>query len=165
MSLTDNGLELLSPEECHDLLARSGVGRVGVTIAALPAIFPVNYGLVGENIVFLTGEATKLRAAVDHAVVAFQVDQFELGAGWGWSVLAVGIATEISDPAELAAARTLGLRPLAQGVRTHFARIRPEFVSGGRLLLDPGHQAAPEAGRKGDFRPYPAGRSKRTILR
>src|SRR5258708_30353275 len=135
MPLTDNGLELLTPEECHDLLARTGVGRVGVTIAALPAIFPVNHGSLDEDIVFLTGEGTKLRAAVDRAVVAFQVDQFDLATGTGWSVLAVGIATEITDPEELAAARRLGLRPMARGVRTHFVRIRPEFVSGRRILL------------------------------
>jgi nitroimidazol reductase NimA-like FMN-containing flavoprotein (pyridoxamine 5'-phosphate oxidase superfamily) len=134
MPLTDNGLELLTSEQCHDLLARAGVGRVGVTIGALPAIFPVNYALLGEDIVFLTGEGTKLRAAVDSAVVAFQVDEFDLEAGWGWSVLAVGIADEITDPAELAAAHHLGLRPLAQGDRSHYVRIRPEFVSGRRLF-------------------------------
>lgn len=136
MPLTDNGLALLTPEQCHDLLPRIGVGRVGVTIAALPAIFPVNYARLGEDIVFLTSEGTKLRAAVDRAVVAFEVDQFDLLAGWGWSVLAVGFATEITDPDELAAARRLGLRPLAQGDRTHFVRIRPEFVSGRRLFRD-----------------------------
>jgi nitroimidazol reductase NimA-like FMN-containing flavoprotein (pyridoxamine 5'-phosphate oxidase superfamily) len=136
MPLTDNGLELLTPEQCHDLLARTGVGRVGVTIGALPAIFPVNYALLGEDIVFLTSEGTKLRAALDRAVVAFEVDQFDLVAGWGWSVLAVGIATEITDPEELAAARALGFSPLAHGERTHFVRIRPEFVSGRRPLRD-----------------------------
>ena len=78
MPLTDNGLELLTPDQCQDLLARSGVGRVGVTVAALPAIFPVNYALLGDDIVFLTGEGTKLRAAADRAVVAFQVDGFDL---------------------------------------------------------------------------------------
>ena len=137
--MTDNGLELLTAEQCHDLVAGEGVGRVGVTIAALPAIFPVNYGLLGDDIVFLTGEGTKLRAAVDHAVVAFQVDQFDLVTRRGWSVLAVGIATEVSDPDELAAARGLGLQPMAGGDRSHFVTIRPEFLSGRRLFLDPGH--------------------------
>ena len=131
MPLTDNGLELLGPDECRLLLGRGGVGRVGVTIGALPAIFPVNYAILGEDIVFLTGAGTKLQAAVDHSVVAFQVDWFD-GAS-GWSVLAVGVAAEITDPAELDAAQALPLVPFAGGDRSHFVRIRPEFDSGRRI--------------------------------
>ena len=128
MPLTDNGLELLTPEQCHDLLPRAGVGRVGVTIAALPAIFPVNFALLGEDIVFLTGEGTKLRAATDRAVVAFEVDQFDLVAGWGWSVLAVGMATVITDPEELRLGPPLGPAAARAGradlLRADPARVR-----------------------------------------
>jgi nitroimidazol reductase NimA-like FMN-containing flavoprotein (pyridoxamine 5'-phosphate oxidase superfamily) len=131
MPLTDNGLELLAPDECRLLLGRGGVGRVGVTIGALPAIFPVNYAVLGEDIVFLTGAGTKLKAAVDRSVVAFQVDEFD--SARGWSVLAVGVATEVTDPAELDAVRALGLVPFAGGERSHFVRIRPEFMSGRRI--------------------------------
>jgi nitroimidazol reductase NimA-like FMN-containing flavoprotein (pyridoxamine 5'-phosphate oxidase superfamily) len=132
MPLTDNGLELLAPEECRALLARGGIGRVGVTIAALPAIFPVNYALLGDDVVFLTGAGTKLRSAVERSVVAFQVDEILDRAGW--SVLAVGLASEITEPAELATAGTLGLMPFAGGDRSHFVRIRPEFLSGRRII-------------------------------
>jgi nitroimidazol reductase NimA-like FMN-containing flavoprotein (pyridoxamine 5'-phosphate oxidase superfamily) len=132
MPLTDNGLELLPPEECRALLGRASVGRVGVTVAALPAIFPVNYALLGDDIVFLTGEGTKLRAAAQQAVVAFEVDDVD-AAGGGWSVLLVGMASEITDPAERASAEALGLEPLAGGRRDHFVRIRPEFITGRRV--------------------------------
>lgn len=133
MTLIDNGLEILSPEECHDLLGRAGVGRVAVTIAALPAIFPVNYALLDGRIVFLTGEGTKLRAAVERAVVAFQVDHIDELRGSGWSVMAVGLAEEITDPEEIRGAQRLGLRPFAGGDRSRFVRIRPEFLSGRRI--------------------------------
>lgn len=133
MCLIDNGLEILSPEQCHDLLRRNSVGRVAVTIAALPAIFPVNYAVLEGAIVFLTGEGTKLQAAVDRAVLAFQVDHFNESLGSGWSVMAVGLAEEITDPVERAAAEELALRPFASGERSHFVRIRPEFVSGRRI--------------------------------
>jgi uncharacterized protein len=134
MFLIDNGLEILSPEQCDDLLRQCRVGRVAVTVAALPAIFPVNYAFLGSDIVFLTGEGTKLQAAVDRAVVAFQVDHFNESLGSGWSVMAVGLAEEITDPEELASARRLDLRPFASGERSHFVRICPEFVSGRRIL-------------------------------
>lgn len=134
MFLIDNGLEILTPEQCHDLLRRSRVGRVAVTIAALPAIFPVNYAVFEGDIVFLTGDGTKLQAAVDRAVVAFQVDHFDESLGSGWSVMAVGLAQEINDPDEAAAAQRLGLKPFAAGDRSHFVRIQPEFVSGRRII-------------------------------
>lgn len=133
MTLIDNGLEILDPDECRDLLRRAVVGRVAVTVAALPAIFPVNYAILGEDIVFLTGGGTKLRAAVTHTVVAFEVDDFDTSRPGGWSVMAVGVAEEITDPEQITAARGLGLRPFADGHRTHFVKIRPEFMSGRRI--------------------------------
>ena len=134
MPLIDNGLEILSPEQCHELLRRNDVGRVAVTVAALPAIFPVNYAVVDGDIIFRTGEGTKLRAAVGHAVVAFQIDHFDRSIGSGWSVMAVGLAEEITQPFELERAQQLGLRPFAVGDRPHYIRIRPEFLSGRRIL-------------------------------
>ena len=134
MTLIDNGLEILSPEECHDLLRRNSVGRVAVTVAALPAIFPVNYAVLDGDIVFMTGEGTKLRAALERAVVAFQVDHINEADAAGWSVMAVGLAEEMTDPDEIARASSLGLHPFAGGDRSHFVKIRPEFVSGRRLV-------------------------------
>jgi len=134
MPLIDNGLEILSPEQCHDLLRRNTVGRVAVTIAALPAIFPVNYAVHDGDIVFLTGEGTKLRAAADGAVVAFQIDHFDEAVRTGWSVMAIGLAQEMTDADDVAWARGLGLQPFAAGDRTHIIRIRPEFISGRRIV-------------------------------
>jgi len=134
MTLIENGLEILTPAQCTALLEGGTVGRVAVTVAALPAIFPVNYTVLHDQIVFLTGEGTKLRAAVDRAVVAFQIDHFDQTTGSGWSVMAVGLAEEITDPDELATAWQLNLRPFASGDRSHFVKISPEFISGRRIL-------------------------------
>jgi len=133
MPLIDNGLEILSPEQCHDLLRRNNVGRVAVTVAALPAIFPVNYAVLDGDIVFRTSEGTKLRAAVDRAVVAFQIDHYDAVSGSGWSVMVVGLSEEITDPTELGRAQGLALRPFAEGDRPHFVRIRSDFLSGRRI--------------------------------
>jgi uncharacterized protein len=134
MPLIDNGLEILSAEQCRDLLQRSTVGRVAVTVAALPAIFPVNYAVLDGQIIFRTGDGTKLRAALEKAVVAFQVDHFDGSVASGWSVMAVGLAEEITDPHDLAAAEALGLLPFAAGDRSHYIRIAPEFLSGRRIV-------------------------------
>lgn len=133
MPLIDNGLEILSPTQCRQLLQGSTLGRVAVTVAALPAVFPVHYAVLDDDIVFLTGDGTKLRAALERAVVAFQIDHFDESRASGWSVMAIGMAEEIADPDELRAARGLGLRPLAGGDRSHFVRVRPELLSGRRI--------------------------------
>ena len=134
MPLIDNGLEILSPEQCHDLLRRNTVGRVAVTVAALPAIFPVNYAALDGQIVFRTGEGTKLQAALDKAVVAFQIDHFDGSVASGWSVMAVGMAEEITDADEVVVAEALGLLPFAAGDRSHYVPIRPPFISGRRIV-------------------------------
>ncbi len=56
------GLEVLERHECLRLLASQPVGRVAVVVDAWPMIFPVNYALDGDSIVFRTDEGSKLPA-------------------------------------------------------------------------------------------------------
>jgi nitroimidazol reductase NimA-like FMN-containing flavoprotein (pyridoxamine 5'-phosphate oxidase superfamily) len=131
--LIDQGLAILPEEECFELLATQHVGRVAVTVGALPAVFPVNYALMGGSIVFRTGEGTKLDAALRNAVVAFEIDEFDGFGHAGWSVMAVGVAREMTADA-LDQARTLPLRPWADGARDRYVQIVPELLSGRRIV-------------------------------
>jgi len=132
--LLDDGLELLSEADCRSLLASGSIGRVGVTVGALPVILPVNYAYVDGGIVFRTAEGTKLRAAVDRAVIAFEVDHYDEDLRDGWSVLAVGRAVEVDGEGEREAYRALGLAPWADGTRTHYVRMEPEMLTGRRIV-------------------------------
>ena len=67
----------------------------------MPAAHPVNYLLDGEEVVFRTGEGAKLAAASRGVVVGFQADEIDVERRNGWSVLGVGEAYEILDPARL----------------------------------------------------------------
>jgi hypothetical protein len=134
VTLTTDGLEILTEPECRHLLAGGKVGRVVVTVGGVSAVFPVIYAVVGGDIVFFTGEGTKLSAATHGSIVSFEVDEFDLERATGWSVLAVGPATSASDV--LAdRARALQCFPLAAGDRRHAVRIRPEFLAGRRVAL------------------------------
>ena len=137
MEVVDEGLELLTEEECRTLLAGAEVGRVAITFGALPAVLPVNYGLLDGDIVFLAGEGTRFEAALRHAVVAFEVDEIDPLREGGWSVLAVGAVREMTGESELAAARALGIRPWVKRARTHFVRLHPEMLTG-RRIAEPG---------------------------
>ena len=99
-------LEALSEEECWTLLSGERVGRVGLTVGAMPAILPVNYTVFDGAIVFRTTVGSKLSAAIAHAVVCFEVDFFDAQTHQGWSVLAVGMADELAEPLR---SRVIGL--------------------------------------------------------
>ena len=133
MVFTD-GLEVLSEDQCRRLLSQADVGRLAITVSALPAIFPVNYAVLDGDIVFLTGEGTKLRAAVDEAVVAFEIDDIDPETKTGWSVLVVGMARELQEDGALARVAALGLVPWAPGDRHHVVRLQSEIVTGRRIV-------------------------------
>lgn len=140
--IVDQGLELLTEEQSRRLLAGSEVGRVGITLGALPAIFPVNYRIIDGAIVFRTGPGSKMSAAAAGAVVAFEVDDYELSDRSGWSVLAVGQAEVVDDPDLAGKVADAGLAPLADGCRSTIVRIEPTFVSGRRLVHTPSTEPA-----------------------
>lgn len=134
--IVDEGLELLTEDEAWDLLALGEVGRVGVTIGAMPAIFPVNYRVIDGAIYFRTSPGTKHSAATDGAVVAFEVDDYQLADRTGWSVLAVGTANVVHELEVTRKVIDADLVPLANGVRSAIVRIEPAFVSGRRIVHD-----------------------------
>lgn len=131
--LIEEGLELLDEPECRSLLAGGTIGRVGMTVAALPVILPVNYAYLDGDVVFRTSDGTKLRASQAGTVVAFEVDSYDTDAQSGWSVLAVGRAREITESDDIDEARALGLAPWANGERTRYVRLHPEMLTGRRI--------------------------------
>jgi nitroimidazol reductase NimA-like FMN-containing flavoprotein (pyridoxamine 5'-phosphate oxidase superfamily) len=147
METDSNGLIVLPRGQCLRLLRRSRIGRVVVSIGALPAAFPVNFALLDDDVVFRTAPGTKLSAAVDGAVVGFEVDRIDPLLESGWSVLIQGTASVLSGDDELERAKRLHLRPSAPGDRRHYVRIRSELISG-RRFLSPLHSMS-DAGARG----------------
>lgn len=135
--LVEEGLEILAERLCLDLLAGEQVGRIAVSVSALPAIFPVNYRVVDGDVLFLTGDGLKANAAIAGNVVCFEVDHIEPERRAGWSVLIVGQA-RIVPAEERDAMGDLGLSPWAGGAKAHLVRIHPEFISGRRITADEG---------------------------
>ena len=130
----------ISPEECLTLLDLADVGRIGVSVHALPVILPVNYVIHDGDVVLRVSSGTKLAAATAGAVVAFEVDHHDHHGTSGWSVLVQGRAEEIVDPGELTQARMLPLHSWAlDGSADHYVRIRTATISGRRFQpVEPG---------------------------
>lgn len=59
---------------------------------------PVNYRMLGDDIVFRTSESGSRAAAARQPRVSFSVDHIDDALAEGWSVLARGEAAAITDP-------------------------------------------------------------------
>jgi nitroimidazol reductase NimA-like FMN-containing flavoprotein (pyridoxamine 5'-phosphate oxidase superfamily) len=117
------------------LLAGQQLGRIFLAVNGVPEIFPVNYVVDGESLVFRTSEGTKLDGVVRSSRVAFEVDTWDVD--HGYSVVARGLAAPITDPAEIAHVEALRLRPWVPTVKTVFVRIAVDEVSGRKFAFGP----------------------------
>lgn len=133
MEVDRHGLEVLSDECCLALLRGQWLGRLAVSIGALPAILPVVYAVDGSSVVFRTVAGSKLEAIGHGQVVCFQVDDADRQTHRGWSVMIVGKAVEVTDPAERA--RFADLLPDAWPIdgADRFVRLSAQLVSGRRV--------------------------------
>jgi uncharacterized protein len=120
-------------DECRGLLTKAEIGRVVVSVGALPAALPVTYRVVGDNIVFRTAPGTKLTAAVDRTVVGFEVDELDPTTRSGWSVLVVGTSRVVTDLVEIAELDEAGIYSWLDADLTHYVKIDIQQISGRRL--------------------------------
>jgi nitroimidazol reductase NimA-like FMN-containing flavoprotein (pyridoxamine 5'-phosphate oxidase superfamily) len=114
------------------LLADHNVGRLAVVLEGQPVIFPVNYAVYGEHVVFRTDAGTKLFAAKDQRV-AFEIDSADALYHEGWSVVVQGIAREETRAATLHILEQLPLRPWVTGPKAHWLSIGGGAITGRRV--------------------------------
>jgi len=125
----------LSAARGWDLLAGQQLGRIVIVVDGAAEIFPVNYVVDGESVVIRTAEGTKLDGLLNNNRVAFEVDTWDVD--HGYSVVLHGSAAPITDPAELARAEALRLRPWIPTVKTVFVRIDGEQISARKFTFGP----------------------------
>ncbi len=139
MEIDRNGLQVLDREECLRLLATATLGRVGITVGALPVVLPINFRLVGDRIVFRTGVGTKLDAATCNAIVSFEADDIESFSHAGWSVVVTGEACEVSEHDALTDLASVNIPRWAPTGGDRYVEIPTTMISGRRIV--PGQQA------------------------
>lgn len=136
--MADRVLEELGEEECLRLIAPGGIGRIAYLGRFGPAVLPVNFRVQGGAIVFRTAENGPLDedlrtgiAGADYKV-AFEIDDIDLAARRGWSVLVQGPAHHVTA-AEQDEVRAAGVESWAPGDRELFVRIVPSRITGRRV--------------------------------
>lgn len=100
--LDRNGLEVLGPGECLDLLAAAPVGRIAFVHDGAPTILPVTHVVTHGGVAFRSAPGSKLDHAIMGRPVAFEVDGLDVERRTGWSVVLRGVADMVDD-AELEA--------------------------------------------------------------
>jgi nitroimidazol reductase NimA-like FMN-containing flavoprotein (pyridoxamine 5'-phosphate oxidase superfamily) len=132
-------IEPLDEAESLRLIGTGGVGRLAYSGRYGPTVLPVNYRMHEGSIVFRTAQDSPtdedLRTGIAHAEyrVAFEIDQIDLQAREGWSVLVQGSAHHVDTPAERESVADAGVEPWPEGEREHFIRVIPTRITGRRI--------------------------------
>jgi uncharacterized protein len=123
------GTEILSEDDCVELLKSQSIGRLALVVDGHIDIFPVNYAVDGASILFRTNEGRKMRGA-GAGEAAFEVDAIEPEAHAGWSVIVHG------DPEDVTGTGPPGadtVQPWA-GRKEFLVRIAPRSITGRRVV-------------------------------
>ena len=123
--------QVLSQSDCQDLLASASFGRVSLTMRALPVIMPVNYGYLGGSVILGMNDGPARRAIAGGNVIALGVDSGNLTDTF-WTVLAIGRATEITDPTQTTDFQRMGLTDLTGTPAAHYLQLQPDILTGYR---------------------------------
>ena len=128
------GIQVIDRDECLRLLSEDVIGRLAVNDGSAPTIFPVNYCLDGEAIVFRTAPGTKL-ACGPRSRACFEIDRFSPEVRAGWSVVVVGRLDEVTeyDSRTLVRVKDLPVDPWAEGDKPHWMRLTPTRITGRRV--------------------------------
>lgn len=126
------GTEIVSEAACWEMLGTQSVGRLAVSMDGQIDVFPVNYRLDGNAILFRTNAGRKMSWAA-RGEVAFEVDFVDVAGRSGWSVVVHASAVHIEpiDAVDEAEQSWTGPKDL-------LVRITPRSVTGRRVHARPG---------------------------
>jgi hypothetical protein len=124
--------EILDAAECWRLLAQVPVGRLGIISDGHPDVFPVNFKVEDNTVVFRTGAGAKLHAIEGGDSVALEADTVSAEFGLAWSVIVKGHATIVEHSDVVLDKIGRSLFPWQGISQDHIIRIAPESVTGRR---------------------------------
>lgn len=121
--------ESLPVREADELLRTHRIGRVAWRSADGLLVLPVAYAWHDGVIGFRTAPGGVLARLVEATHIAFEVDDFDIETGTGWTVLVRGMARGIDD-AYRAAWHARLPDPWAPGPRDLVIRVNPVIITG-----------------------------------
>lgn len=131
----ENPVVILDAAESWDLLAASGLGRLAVSVADQPEIFPINYLAHDGVVLFRTAQGSKLVSLTINRHVALETDGYTAEAAW--SVIVKGTARSLQRDIDIEAAKKLPLPSWIPTIKYIFVEITPELITGRRFTRGP----------------------------
>ncbi len=135
MADTTTPVTTLTDGECWELLHSTEFGRLALSVADQPEIFPINFAVQNGTFVFRTAQGTKLAALTINEAVALEIDGYDGDSGW--SVVAKGHAHAAEWGDDFDDAQVSGLRPWVATIKPVFVRLKPVEVTGRRFVFGP----------------------------
>lgn len=127
MGTEENGIHKLDRAESWAKLESQALGRLVTSVGDHMDIFPINYVIDGESIVFRTAEGNKLSELTINQHVLFEADHFDDDAAW--SVVVHGTAARLEDDEEIKSAEELMLEPMIPTMKRNFVKITPAKIT------------------------------------
>ena len=128
-----NPILQLDDEQTWKLVEGAKHGRLVVTVAGEPDIFPVNYVVSGRKLFLRTAPGNKLAELTINSKVLFETDG--VLSDEAWSVVLRGTARVLDKSADIAAAEALGLKSWVPTLKDFYVEITPTSVSGRHFLF------------------------------
>jgi uncharacterized protein len=127
-------LAVLSEEKCRELLRAGVIGRIALCSPQGPQIFPVNYAVHEDAVVFRTTPYSVLGTSAWQTRLAFEVDHMDYERHAGWSVVACGPGSRLDPgPALDEIVHEWNPRPWVSGTRPLYVRLRWDSLTGRRV--------------------------------
>jgi len=123
----------LDDEQSWKLLEATRHGRLVVSVAGEPDIFPVNYLAADRTIYLRTAPGNKLAQLTINSKVLLEADG--VLSDEAWSVVLRGTARVLTNSTELATVEELGLKSWVPTLKEFYVEIVPASVSGRHFQL------------------------------
>jgi hypothetical protein len=115
--------------QCLAVLASSRLGRISVTLHALPVVFPVAY-LVSNDGIVVGVSVDEMAQAMTSTVVALQADGWSEDNAKRWTALAIGTMTPLRVTDEFRSGEGSGGQAATPWGERHVFRLDPHILSG-----------------------------------
>jgi hypothetical protein len=136
----DTSWEPIPSQRCWQLLATTSIGRLALSVRALPVILPVQYYLSGQRIAACLGHREIPERSLNGAIIAFSADAIDPATRSGWSVQIQGRSFDVrhgdlgAGCGQLAIGQVVEIEP---GTITGFHVRQCPFID--TVLADPQH--------------------------
>lgn len=123
----------LTDEQSWKLLEGTQHGRLVVSVAGEPDIFPVNHLVSNRKVYLRTAPGNKLAQLTINAKVLFETDG--ILSDEAWSIVLRGTARVLTNSSELAAVEELGLKTWVPTLKDFYVEIEPTSISGRHFVF------------------------------